>query len=142
MDLDLRVTIEWNTGNTDIDLWIEEPDGETVMYSNRLSRIGGHLSNDMTQGFGPEECLLRRAPNGTFEIRANVFAVDRLNPNGASTVTARVVYDYGRPTERTERRDIELAPSQGNEKPVLVGKVVFDRSTTVNAAKSTASRGR
>jgi tetratricopeptide (TPR) repeat protein len=135
MDVDLRVVIEWNTAATDIDLWVEEPNGEMVMYSEPLSAIGGHLSNDMVQGFGPEEYLLRRAPNGTFKVRANVYAVDALNPNGATTVTARLIYDYGRPTERTERRDIELAPSQGNKDPVLVGKVVFKRSQPAKVAQ-------
>jgi hypothetical protein len=138
MDMDLRVVMEWNTAATDIDLWVEEPNGEMVMYSDPRSAIGGHLSNDMRQGFGPEEYLLRRAPNGTFKVRANVFAVDALNPNGANTVTARLIYDYGRPTEHTERCDIELAPSQGDKDPVLVGKVVFKPITVRARISSTA----
>ena len=97
------------------------------------------MSNDMRRGFGPEQYLLRRAPNGTFQIRANVFAVDTLNPNGASTVTAHLIYDYGRPTERTERRDIELAPSRGDAKPVLVGRVVFKRPASAKVQTSAAS---
>ena len=128
LDVDLRVVIEWNTEATDIDLWVEEPSGETAIFSNPGTELGGLLSNDMTVGFGPEEYVLRHAPNGEFTIKANVYSVDSLNPNGASTVTARLIYDYGRPTERMERRDIELLPTdEGEEDAVLVGKIVFDR---------------
>ena len=134
LDVDLRVTIEWNSEATDVDLWVDEPSGERAIYHNPRTALGGRLSNDMTQGFGPEEYLLRRAPNGSFKVRANVYAVDQLNPNGASTVTARLIYDYGRPTERVERRDIELAPGEEDEHAVLVGKVTFKRAKTAKAA--------
>ncbi|HEY0130632.1 MAG TPA: VIT domain-containing protein, partial [Allosphingosinicella sp.] len=72
LDVDLRVTIEWNTEETDLDLWVDEPNGERAMYSNPATAIGGRLSNDMTNGYGPEEYLLRRAPDGTFTVRADV----------------------------------------------------------------------
>jgi len=82
LDVDLRVVIEWNSEENDIDLWVDEPNGERAIYSNPRTVIGGRLSNDMTSGYGPEEYLLRRAPNGTFTVRANVYAADRINPNG------------------------------------------------------------
>ena len=64
LDVDLRVVIEWNSEATDVDLWVDEPSGERAIYHNPRTAIGGRLSNDMTQGFGPEEYLLRRAPAG------------------------------------------------------------------------------
>jgi tetratricopeptide (TPR) repeat protein len=124
LDVDLRVVIEWNSEATDIDLWVDEPNGERAIYNNPRTVIGGRLSNDMTSGFGPEEYLLRNAPAGTFTIRAHVFAADRLNPNGASNVTARLIRDFGRPTQSEEVIDIELLPeSEARER--LIGRVVF-----------------
>jgi hypothetical protein len=124
LDFDLRVTIEWQTEASDVDLWVNEPSGERAIFHNPRTAIGGRLSNDMTQGYGPEEYLLRRAPAGAYEVRANVFAADRLSPNGAQRVTARIVRDYGRATEREELVDIELLPDD-TERERRIGTVNF-----------------
>jgi uncharacterized protein YfaP (DUF2135 family) len=126
LDVDLRVVIEWNSEATDIDLWVDEPNGERAIYNNPRTAIGGRLSNDMTSGFGPEEYLLRRAPNGTFTVRAHVYAADRINPNGASSVTARLIRDYGRPTQSEQVIDIELMPDDRSRER-LIGKIDFRR---------------
>jgi hypothetical protein len=118
LDVDLRVTIEWNTPATDVDLWVTEPSGERSMYSNPNTVIGGHLSNDMTAGFGPEEYLLRRAPDGRFAVEADVYAADALDPNGATTLTARLTHNFGRPNEHTEVLDIELHPESEGAVPL------------------------
>lgn len=124
LDLDLRVVIEWNTEATDVDLWVDEPSGERAIFHNPRTAIGGRLSDDMTQGFGPEEYMLHRAPAGTYEVRANVFSADRLNPNGAQRVTARIIRDFGRRNEREEVVDIELLPTDQTRER-LVGRVRF-----------------
>ncbi|HEY0011640.1 MAG TPA: VIT domain-containing protein [Allosphingosinicella sp.] len=124
LDLDLRVVVEWFTEATDIDLWVNEPTGEQAIFHNPRTRIGGRLSNDMTSGFGPEEYLLRVAPAGSYEVRANVFAADRLSPNGAQRVTARIIRDWGRPTEREEIVDLEILPDDG-ERTRRIGNVTF-----------------
>jgi hypothetical protein len=124
LDFDLRVTIEWQTEASDVDLWVDEPGGERAIFHNPRTAIGGRLSNDMTQGYGPEEYLLRRAPAGAYEIRANVFAADRLSPNGAQRVTARIIRDFGRAAEREELIDIELLPDD-EERERRVGTVTF-----------------
>lgn len=126
LDVDLRVVIEWNSEATDIDLWVDEPTGERAIYHNPRTALGGRLSNDMTSGFGPEEYLLRRAIPGTYEVRANVFAADRLNPNGAQRVTARIIRDFGRPNETEEVVDIELLPNDQTRER-RVGRVTFGR---------------
>jgi hypothetical protein len=64
MASDVRIVIDWSNDAADIDLWVDEPNGERAIFNNPRTRIGGHLSNDMTQGFGPEEYLLRRAAPG------------------------------------------------------------------------------
>jgi len=121
LDVDLRVTLEWFVDATDMDLWVDEPSGERAIYNNPRTAIGGRLSFDMRQGYGPEEYLLRRAPGGAYAIRVNTFATDRLNPNGAIVVRAHIFHDYGRPTEREETAEVELKP--GETGTVLVGEV-------------------
>jgi tetratricopeptide (TPR) repeat protein len=119
LDVDLRVVIEWNTGASDMDLWVDEPDGERAIYSNPLTAIGGRLSNDMTAGYGPEEYLLRRAASGEYRISVNVYAADVINPNGSTMVTAHLYRDFGRAGQREQSMELELEPDDSGEK--LVG---------------------
>lgn len=125
LDVDIRVVIQWNTAATDIDLWVDEPNGERAIYKNPRTAIGGWLSNDMTEGYGPEEYWLRRAPRGKYTVRIDAYSSDAINPNGATTVTARLIQDFGRDTQREEIVDLELLPDEEGEK--LVGKIVVRR---------------
>ena len=61
----------WHADNTDIDLWVTEPSGEKAFYEHNRTTIGGLVSRDFTQGYGPEEYLVRRAAHGTYKIEAN-----------------------------------------------------------------------
>jgi tetratricopeptide (TPR) repeat protein len=124
LDTDLRILLEWNTDHTDMDLWVDEPSGERAIYSHPRTVIGGRLSNDMTQGYGPEEYLLRRAMNGTYEIRANVFAADRLNPNGSTTIRARIFRNWGRPDQEEQVLEIDLKKDEKGTQ--LVGKITVE----------------
>ena len=112
LDVDIRIVVEWNTEETDLDLWVDEPNGERAYFANQESNIGGRVSDDMTSGYGPEEYLLRRAPEGTFTVRADVYSADRINPNGASRITARLIRNFGRPDEKEELVEIELLPER------------------------------
>lgn len=122
LDVDLRVVIDWTTASTDLDLWVDEPNKERAMFSNPDTAIGGHLSNDMTDGYGPEEYLLRRAPAGTYLVHANVYASDAIDPNGLSLVTAHLIRDFGRPTQHEESVDVELKRDEEGEK--RIGRII------------------
>ncbi len=121
LDVDLRVTLEWFVDATDMDLWVDEPTGERAIYSNPRTAIGGRLSFDMRRGYGPEEYLLRHAPGGGYVIRANTFATDRLNPNGAIVVRAHIYRGYGRADEQQQTVEVEMKP--GETGTVVVGEV-------------------
>src|SRR5208283_2955842 len=61
LDVDVRIVMTWSADNTDIDLWVTEPSGEKAFYGHNRTMIGGLVSCDFTQGYGPEEYLVRRA---------------------------------------------------------------------------------
>jgi len=122
LSVDLRIVIEWNSPATDIDLWVEEPSGERAFYGHPDTISGGRMSNDMTFGYGPEQYLLRRAAPGHYQVKVNVFATDQINPNGVTTVTARLIRNFGRRSQREERIDLELLP--GQDGAVLLGEFV------------------
>ncbi|CAN0463593.1 unnamed protein product, partial [Phaeothamnion confervicola] len=124
LEADVRVVMEWNTPRTDLDLWITEPNGEKVGYSEPTSSWGGKLSGDVTNGYGPEEYLMKKARKGVYEIRANTFASDRNNPNGPSTLTVRVIRNFGRPSQTEELIDIEMdAEDRGDRR---IGKITIE----------------
>ncbi len=73
LPVDIRVVIGWNTDNSDIDLWVTDPLGEMCNYSNRSTRIRGAMSRDFTQGFGPEEFMVKQAIKGDYKIQADYY---------------------------------------------------------------------
>src|SRR4029079_3467074 len=64
MPVDVRIVIEWNTDNSDIDLWVTDPRKEKCYYEHTETEIGGKISQDVTGGFGPEEFSLKNARQG------------------------------------------------------------------------------
>ncbi len=127
LDVDIRVVLEWNTDATDMDLWVDEPSGERAIFSNQKTAIGGRLSNDMTEGYGPEEYLLRRAPDGEYEIEVNTYDTDTLDQNGATTVRARLYRNWGRPNQSMQTLELELQPGAVGGTPDGEGVVLLGR---------------
>jgi tetratricopeptide (TPR) repeat protein len=105
---DLRVTISWNSDATDVDLWVIEPSGEKCYYQNRQTRGGGQLTEDLTQGYGPERYLAKKAQHGEYRVVVHYF---RANPNllgGETHVNVVVTRHAGTPQETTERHTVIL----------------------------------
>ena len=72
-ELGLMIWLGWDTDNTDIDLHVGEPDGMEVYYSRRHSKIGGYLSRDFTQGYGPEVYTLKKPAKGVYAVRTKYY---------------------------------------------------------------------
>jgi hypothetical protein len=119
LDVDLRVTLEWSTDATDMDLWVDEPGGERAYYRNQLTARGGRVSNDMTAGYGPEEYQIRRAPAGRYTIRVDTYRTDQLDPNGAVTIRARLYRNWGRGDEAVQEMNVELRPGEGDDEQLI-----------------------
>jgi hypothetical protein len=119
---DLRVTISWNTDATDIDLWVIEPDGTKCFYSHNRTKFGGELSQDQTQGYGPERYRIRKARPGTYKVMVHYFSV---NPNllaGETHVQVVITRHAGTPREVSERHNVIL--KKHNEE-IEVARVKF-----------------
>jgi len=69
-DLDIRIVLGWDLDMTDIDLLVEEPTGELCYSFYNNTKIGGMLSKDFTNGYGPEEYCLRKAVRGKYIVKA------------------------------------------------------------------------
>ncbi|EIZ80785.1 hypothetical protein WSK_0759 [Novosphingobium sp. Rr 2-17] len=129
-DTDVRIVVEWTADDADIDLWVDEPNGERVMYSNKLSSGGGQISNDMTDGYGPEEYAIHHAPTGSYSVRINGYDADRINPNGLGHVLIRLQRNFAHESETQTLVDVDLSfqtgPNRNEEdetKPVATLRV-------------------
>lgn len=112
MDLDIRISLSWDADLTDIDLWVEEPSGERVDYSHNLSTIGGLVSRDFTQGYGPEEYVLKKAMRGTYTVKTNFFGSSAQALTGAVTLQLELFTNYGRPNEKKQSITIRLTDTK------------------------------
>lgn len=72
--LGLRVVLGWNLDNVDMDLWVRDPLGEWAYYSQPQSLSGGQMSDDFTQGYGPETFTIARALPGTYSVFVHYYA--------------------------------------------------------------------
>jgi tetratricopeptide (TPR) repeat protein len=105
---DLRVTISWNTDATDVDLWVVEPDGEKCFYQHNRTKNGGALSQDQTQGYGPERYHIEKAQPGVYTIYVHYFAVNQNLLGGETHVNVIVTEHAGTPQERSKRHTVIL----------------------------------
>ncbi len=122
LDVDVRIVLNWDADMTDVDLWVTEPTGERAYYSYPLTKAGGHVSADFTEGYGPEEYAIHRARTGKYLIQVNYYGSDSQTLQGPVTVHADVYTNYGRKTEKRQRLTLRL----GEQKDTFtVGEIAF-----------------
>lgn len=69
----LQISLSWNT-TADVDLYVTDPDNETIYYANSSSTSGGELDRDDVDGYGPENIFWESAPNGTYSVSVDHFS--------------------------------------------------------------------
>lgn len=105
---DLAIMITWNTDNTDVDLHVLEPTGEECYYSNRETRNGGKITQDVTQGYGPEMYTISGGQKGNYQVRAHYFASDRNRMSARTKVYATIIEGWDTPRERVTEKVVTL----------------------------------
>jgi hypothetical protein len=106
--LDILVALSWNTDGTDVDMHVIEPSGEKCYYQHPDTKIGGHLSRDVTQGYGPEMYTLANAKPGTYQIKAKYFASDANRASTRTKVSATIIQNWGTEQERILHKTVTL----------------------------------
>ena len=119
MPLDLRVVLSWDSDNSDMDLWVTDPNGERAYYGNRLTYQGGQMSRDFTGGYGPEQFSLRQAKPGRYRVEANYFGSHEQLVTGATTLSLRLSTKWG--SKRQQDQYVTLRLKDDSE-TVLVGE--------------------
>ncbi|MBL0312548.1 MAG: DUF2135 domain-containing protein [Holophagaceae bacterium] len=122
LPVDVRVVLNWDTDNSDMDLHVIDPQGEECFYSHARTLLGGRISADVTGGYGPEEFLLKKAIPGTYKVRANYFGTRQQSVIGATTVSLELYLHYA--SGKVENKSVILRLT-GNSRLVDVGEFVF-----------------
>jgi hypothetical protein len=109
---DIVVILTWNTDNTDIDLHIIEPTGEECSYQHTKTQIGGMITKDATDGFGPEMYVLEKAPSGEYKIFAVYYSENNNRTSSRSKIYAQVYRNFGRANQTIEQKTVWLKKSR------------------------------
>ncbi len=105
---DLRVTMTWNTDNTDIDLHVTDPRGDECYYGNRQIPSGGQLLDDVTRGFGPERFQAVDAVRGNYRVVAKYYSNNGNRLVARTYVTLTVATHVGSRQEQVRRYVVAL----------------------------------
>ncbi len=119
LPLDLRAVLTWDADNTDIDLWVTDPNGERAFYGNRLTYQGGRMSLDFTGGYGPEEFSLKRAKPGKYKVEAQFYGNRQQIVSGATTLGLKLTTNFGLPKQKEQSVTLRL---RDRGEMVLVGE--------------------
>lgn len=122
LTMDIRIVMTWDADLTDMDLHVIEPSGEKAYYGHNRTRIGGLVSRDFTQGYGPEVYAIRRAMRGRYKIRTKFYGSSAAKLAGAVTLQVDVYTNYGRKNQR--RRSLTLRLTKTKDE-FLVGTIRF-----------------
>lgn len=120
--VDIRVVLSWDTDNCDMDLWVTDPTDEKCFFDNKLTYLGGKISKDVTQGYGPEEFMIKNAPKGTYKIEVDYY--DTRSQKQLMPVTLRITFYTHFGTDKEQKQETTVRVT--NEKDVIeVGSFEF-----------------
>ncbi|MEP0263493.1 VIT domain-containing protein [Dokdonia sp.] len=120
--MDIRVVVDWNHNDTDIDLHIIDPNLEECYYSHNRTAIGGKMSQDMTQGFGPEEYTVQNAVKGDYYIKVKYYGSRYQKVETPTFMKVTVFKYFGTNKETKETQIIRLVKADNEE---IVAKLSF-----------------
>ena len=112
LPVDMRVVLNWDADATDIDLWVTDPTGEKCFYSHNRTKIGGFMTNDFTQGYGPEVFMIKRGMKGKYKIEANYYGNNSTKTLGPVTLKMQFFTNYGKPNQKVKEVILRLKDSK------------------------------
>lgn len=123
--VDIRVVMNWNKDMTDIDLWVTDPNNEKCYYGHRQTAIGGRNSEDVTQGFGPEQFMLKKAIKGKYSIQTNFFAERQMSITGPTTISVEIYLFYSSGKQTRKILTFQNNNANAGKDGILVGEFTF-----------------
>ncbi|MBF4517431.1 DUF2135 domain-containing protein [Flavobacterium sp. ANB] len=121
MPVDIRIIMNWNQMDVDLDLHIIEPNGEECYYGHKDTQAGARFSKDFTRGYGPEQYLIRNAIKGKYKIKTNYFGETQLTENGPATIMVEIYITKEGKTSKT-LKTIQLGKIKEND---ILGEIIW-----------------
>ncbi len=118
--VDLRIRILWS-GTADLDLMVEEPDGEQCSYRNRMTRTAGRLVTVDSGGVADagrirmEEYVCRTAESGNYGVTLRFVTGKAV----AGTAVLEIIQHQNSPAETKTQKKLTLG-----DKDILVPVVL------------------
>jgi len=114
LPVDMRVVLSWDTDNSDMDLWVTDPNGETCFYSHPSTYQGGRISRDFTGGYGPEEFILRQPKPGKYKVEVDYFGERQALLTGSTSLQVLLFRHFGSAQVQVTPVVLRLKPHQTN----------------------------
>ena len=113
--VDLRAVLCWDVDGLDLELQVQDPQGEILNSFSNQSSSGAMLSRDFTGGYGPVEFLARRAFEGFYAFRAKVRSpCTKAILGGEVTIRFTTYTNFGNPQLQTEESKVwRITPTKG-----------------------------
>ncbi len=120
------VVATWNTDKTDIDLHVVEPNGEECYYGHRFTKKGGHITRDVTDGYGPEMYMSSQsAESGTYKVTVQYFRGDQNRASTRSKVYVSIYQFWGTPNEKLISKSVALT---GQKQQIGIAEIELESS--------------
>ena len=123
----LQVTLTWNTDETDVDLFVQEPDGTWVCYWND-SGTTAELDVDDTDGYGPENIYVApgEADDGVYKVYVGFYSGE-----GCTTATIKITTFDNTPQKHTATFTRQSCEWDYDDTLLCVAEVTFPAGTIV-----------
>lgn len=123
--VNIRVILTWDTDNCDMDLWVTDPKGEKCYFQNTLTRLGGKISQDFINGYGPEEFMIKNATSGKYLVQANYYGTHSQAQLAPVNLHMVFITNFGKPNQKKQELTIRLE----NKKDIIeVGNFSFENN--------------
>ncbi len=120
--VNIRVILTWDTDNCDMDLWVTDPKGEKCYFQNTLTRLGGKISQDFINGYGPEEFMIKKAMSGKYLVQANYYGTHSQAQLAPVNLHMVFITNFGKPNQKKQELTIRL---ENKEDIIEVGNFGF-----------------
>lgn len=97
--------------------------GEKASYKNQRTKIGGRMSEDLTEGYGPEEFMLKNAVEGEYKVYVNHYASNMQKVSGPTILKVALYTNYGKENEEKQTAIVRLDKKHGD---LEVGSLMFE----------------
>jgi tetratricopeptide (TPR) repeat protein len=122
--VDIRVVINWNM-SADVDLRVIDPNKEVCYYDHRETHIGGHIGADITEGYGPEQFILKKAIKGKYRIYVGYDINRQFTPANPPTIMAEIFTKYADKTEQRQVITLQMSNSKKYGESVKIAEFEF-----------------